>query len=221
MALTKYNFNSFDVTPVAGRGLAFDADADGFTTATPGAMTLIKTTTLSSAATSISFVNGASDVVLDGTYNTYLFKFINIHPANDDVFFEFNGSDDTSSHAYNITKTTTNFSAEHNEGDSTAQLGYVAGDDLAQGTGYQRLLNGIGNDNDGSCAGELFLFSPASTTFVKHFIARIPGHRHSSAALDSYVAGYFNTTAAITALDFKMSGGNIDLGTIKMYGISK
>ena len=221
MALTKYNFNSFDVTPVASRGLAFDADADGFTTATPGAMTLIKTNTLSSAATSISFVNGTSDVVLDGTYNTYLFKFINIHPENDDVFFEFNGSDDTSSHAYNITKTSSVFAAEHNEGDSVAQLAYSTGDDLAQATGYQRLFNGVGNDNDGSCVGELFLFSPADTTFVKHFIARISGHRHSSAAHDSYVAGYFNTTAAITALDFKMSGGDIDAGTIKMYGLAK
>ena len=221
MALTKYNFNSFDVTPVASNAFAFDGDADGLATAGAGAMNLIKTNTLSSAATSISFVNGTSDVVLDGTYNTYMFKFINIHPASDDVFFEFNGSDDTSSHAYNITKTSTVFATEHNEGDSVNQLAASTGDDLAQATGYQRLFNGIGNDNDGSCVGELFLFSPANTTFVKHFIARIPGHRHSSAALDSYVAGYFNTTAAITALDFKMSSGNIDSGVIKMYGLSK
>ena len=183
-----------------------------------GAMVLIKTLTASSSA-NLAFVNGASSVVLDNTYSTYIFKFINIHPATDDVFFQFNGSDDNSSHAYNITKTTTNFSAEHNEGDSVAQLGYQAGDDLAQGTGYQRLFNGVGNDNDGSLSGELFLFSPANTTFVKHFMARVGGHRHSSAALDSYVAGYFNTTAAITALNFQMTSGNIDSGIIKLYGI--
>ena len=207
MALVKYNNNS--ISAVTTTGL------------TSGDMVLIKEQTLSSSASSISFVNGASDVVLDGTYNTYLFKFINIHPENDDVFFEFNGSDDTSSHAYNITKTSSVFATEHNEGDSVAQLAYSTGDDLAQATGYQRLFNGVGNDNDGSCVGELFLFSPANTTFVKHFIARIPGHRHSSAAHDSYVAGYFNTTAAITALDFKMSGGDIDAGTIKLYGLNK
>lgn len=183
-----------------------------------GAMVLIKTLTASSSA-NLAFVNGASSVVLDGTYPTYMFKFINIHPATDDVFFQFNGSDDNSSHAYNITKTTTNFSAEHNEGDSVNQTGYVSGDDLAQATGYQRLFNGIGNDNDGSLSGELFLFSPANTTFVKHFMARVGGHRHSSAALDSYVAGYFNTTAAITALNFQMTSGNIDSGIIKLYGI--
>ena len=183
-----------------------------------GAMTLIKTLTASSSA-NLSFVNGASSVVLDSTYKEYVFKFINIHPANDDVFFQFNGSDDTSSHSYDIIKTTTNFSAEHNEGNSVAQLGYVAGDDIAQATGYQRLFNGVGNDNDSSLIGTLHLFDPSNTTFVKHFMARVGGHRHSSATLDTYIAGYFNTTAAITALNFQMSGGNIDAGTIKMYGI--
>ena len=180
-----------------------------------GAWTLLSTTTASSSA-NLAITSG-----IDSTYNEYIFKFINIHPATDDVFFQFNGSDDTSSHSYNITKTTTNFSAEHNEGDSTAQVGYVTGDDLAQGTGYQRLFNGVGNDNDGSLSGELYLFNPSSTTFVTHFMARVAGHRHSSAALDNYTAGYFDTTAAITALDFKMSSGNIDSGVIKMYGVTK
>ena len=179
-----------------------------------GAWTLLSTTTASSSA-NLAITSG-----IDSTYNEYIFKFINIHPATDDVFFQFNGSDDTSSHSYNITKTTTNFSAEHNEGDSTAQVGYVTGDDLAQGTGYQRLFNGVGNDNDGSLSGELYLFNPSSTTYVTHFMARVGGHRHSSAALDSYVSGYFNTTAAITALNFQMTSGNIDSGVIKLYGVS-
>ena len=179
-----------------------------------GAWTLLSTTTASSSA-NLAITSG-----IDSTYNEYIFKFINIHPATDDVFFQFNGSDDTSSHSYNITKTTTNFSAEHNEGDSTAQVGYVTGDDVAQGTGYQRLFNGVGNDNDGSLSGELYLFNPSSTTYVTHFMARVGGHRHSSAALDSYVSGYFNTTAAITALNFQMSSGNIDSGVIKLYGVS-
>ena len=203
MALVKYNNNSLsNVTAAAGLGSS-------------GSMNLLTTNTISSGVSSSSFTSS-----IDSTYDSYLFKFINIHPASDDVFFEFNGSDDTSSHSYNITKTTTNFSAEHNEGDSTAQVGYVTGDDLAQGTGYQRLFNGVGNDNDGSLSGELYLFNPSSTTYVTHFMARVGGHRHSSAALDSYVSGYFNTTAAITALNFQMSSGNIDSGVIKLYGDS-
>ena len=216
MALSKFEYNSFNVTPVASNAFAFNSTPNGLTTASSGAMNLITTNTISSGVSSSSFTSS-----IDSTYDSYLFKFINIHPASDDVFFEFNGSDDTSSHSYNITKTSVAFAAEHNEGDTVNQVQQTTGDDLAQGTGYQRLFNGVGNDNDGSLSGELYLFSPSSTTFVKHFIARVAGHRHSSAANDSYVAGYFNTTAAITALDFKMSSGNIDSGVIKMYGITK
>ena len=77
MALTKFNYNSFDVTPAASNALAFNSDADGFTTASPGAMTLIKSVTASADA-NISFVDGTSDVVLDSTYDTYLIKFIKL-----------------------------------------------------------------------------------------------------------------------------------------------
>ena len=33
------------------------------------------------------------------------------------------------------------------------------------------------------------------------------------------VAGYFNTTSAITGIQFKFSAGVIESGTIKLYGI--
>ena len=78
MAISKFNYNSFNVTPVAGNALSFNSDADGFTTQGSSSMVLIKTLTASSDA-NLSFVNGASSVVLDDTYPVYLFKFINIH----------------------------------------------------------------------------------------------------------------------------------------------
>ena len=34
-----------------------------------------------------------------------------------------------------------------------------------------------------------------------------------------HVSGYFNLTAAIDEIQFKMSSGNIDSGIIKLYGI--
>ena len=37
--------------------------------------------------------------------------------------------------------------------------------------------------------------------------------------LDNFIAGYINTTAAITQIDFKFNSGNIDAGKIKMYGV--
>ena len=78
-----------------------------------GAMVLIKTLTADDSAT-LSFVNGASDVVFDGTYKEYLFTFNDIHPASVS-YFSVNFSDDTSSHSYNLTKTTSHFRSYHND----------------------------------------------------------------------------------------------------------
>ena len=221
MALTKFNFNSFDLTSAASKGLAFNSSANGFETAAEGSMTLIKTLTASSSST-ISFVNGSSDVVLDNTFPVYMFKYINIHTNSDQVDLTFNGSDDTSSHSYDVTKTSSYFEGGfHTEGDEAAEQSYLSANDLAQGTGFQPLGSGLGSSNDENCNGELFLFNPSSTTFVKHFIART-AHNYRTGlpgAVDHFIAGYFNTTSAITAIQFKMESGNIDAGTFKLYGI--
>ena len=182
-----------------------------------GAMTLIKTLTASSSAT-LSFVDGTDGVVLDGTYDSYVFKFINIHPATNDTHFQFNGSTDSGSN-YNVTKTTTYFNAYHNEADSATSLTYDAGADLAQSTAFQGIGFGVGNDADQSLSGTLQLFNPSSTTFVKHFISDCNFSMHADYTWNGYIAGYFNTTSAIDAIRFQMNGGNIDSGVIKLYGI--
>ena len=188
--------------------------------AVPGAaesLTHIKTLTASSSST-LSFVDGSSDVVLDNTYPIYLFKIINTHPATDGQKITFQGSTNTGS-SYGVTATTTAFDAEHSEGDANS-FSYNTSSDLAQGTGFQPLsLNNIGNDNDQSASGELFLFNPSSTTFVKHFIYTGSSLNNGDYLSNDFVAGYFNTTSAIDAIQFKMESGNIDAGTIKLYGI--
>ena len=222
MALTKFNYNSFDLTTAASSGLAFNSNANGFETSSAGSMTLIKTLTASSSGT-LSFVNGSSDVVLDNTYPVYLFKVFNAHPSDtsNQGGFVFNGSDDTSSHSYDITKTTSFVRAYHFESDSAASLDYTTGNDLAQSTAFQRLTHDddIGDDADSGCSGKLYLFNPSSTTFVKHFMSRFNGMSSNAFTHDSHMAGYFNTTSAITAIQFKFASGNIDAGTIKLYGI--
>ena len=177
-----------------------------------GAWNFIKKIT-ASGDSDIAFVDGTDDVVLDSTYKTYVFTFNNIHPETDDKFFQFNGSDDATSHTYDITKTTTFFEA------APTSLGYTASFDLAESGDDQRLFNGIGNSNDQSASGELWLYNPSSTTFVKHFKGRIMGNRYNDTAQDNYIAGYFNTTAAITAINFQHSSGDTDAGKIKLYGI--
>jgi hypothetical protein len=149
-----------------------------------------------------------------------MFKFFNIHPSASAGDFQFNGSTDSGSN-YNITKTTTTFEAGHSEGDSFALVQYNTATDLAQSTGYAELATDLGSSDDHGASGTLFLFSPSNTTFVKNFIG-ILNHTHSSnASYNEFMGGYFNTTSAIDAIDFKMSTGNIDSGVIKMYGLSK
>ena len=183
-----------------------------------GKMTLIKTLTASSSAT-LSFVDGADSVVLDDTYDEYVFKFINIHPATNDVEWSFQGSINTGS-SYGVSITSTAFDTYHNEADSAAALGYQTAQDLANSTNYQIFQQDYGNDNDQSGVGTLHLYNPSSTTFVKHFMSVSQNYHHSDYSINCFRAGYFNTTSAIDAIQFKFSSGNIDSGVIKLYGIS-
>jgi hypothetical protein len=178
-----------------------------------GGMKLISTQTASNSA-SISFTTG-----IDSTYKEYQFWFIDIHPRTDNVRIEFNLSTDGGSN-YNVTKTTTVFSTQHNEADTYTSLVYSGGRDLAQSTSYQA-LNGDGevsSDSDHGFNGSLTLFNPASTTYVKHFISTNNYTEASDYTINSFVAGYGNTTSAINAIRFQAGSGNID-GTILMYGI--
>ena len=218
MAISKFNYNSFNVTPVASKAIAFNADADGFTTATATALTHIKTITASADAT-VSFVNGVSDVVLDGTYPVYKFKFINIHPATAGSILKVNFSDDTSSHAYNLSKQTTHFYARHDEDGSDGSLVYSTSSDLSNSTSDQEIVLNTNNNNNSSASGELTLFSPASTTFIKHFMTKNNSDGESSRCYTTYADGYVNTAAAVTAVQFTYGGANIDAGTFKLYGI--
>ena len=186
-----------------------------------GAWNFITKQTASSSST-ISFTSG-----IDSTYKTYVFTFNNIHPQNDAIAWSFNGSTDTGSN-YNVTKTTTMYSALHAENDSEAGVGYRSVEDLAQSTAFQDMTYtagaGVSNDSDNGVVGELHLFSPSDTTFVKHFMIRTQVMHDSGSgnifSMDTYTAGYFNTTSAVDAIQFKFGSGAIDTGDICLYGIS-
>ena len=166
-----------------------------------------------SASASISFTSG-----LTSTYKAYKFVFVNMHPATDDIQFQFNMSTDSGSN-YNVTKTSTFFSAVHGEGGASGTVSYQTTLDLAQSTGFQEIGYAGGNDNDQNLAGTLTLFNPASTTYVKHFISTSNNISSGDFTVNNFSAGYGNTTSAINAVRFQMSSGNIDAGTIYMYGI--
>ena len=200
MELVKYNNNSISSVT------ALDSIASG-------SLVLLATNTITSGVSSSSFTSN-----IDSTYDTYLFKFINIHPATDSQHLQVNFRDGSS--AFDATKTTTSWYAYHGESGGT-DLTYLTGLDLAQSTSYQSISGTVGNLNDESFSGEMFLFSPSSTTFVKHFIVRGNTYSQNDLTADMYFAGYCNVTAAIDGVDFKFGSGNIDSGVIKMFGLSK
>jgi len=211
MALSKLAANSFDLT-----------DNYALTGTVTGAVStqklfLIKNIDASSSGT-VDFVNGSSSVVLDNTYKTYLFRIINVHPSTNSGGFAVNFSIDTGSN-YNVTKTTTSFVAQHAEANNVAELAYGSGYDLAQSTSDQEITQNIYATDDNSGCGNLYLFNPSSTTFVKHFISETGSMFANARAWHNFVAGYCNTTSAIDAVRFKFDTGNIDSGRIALYGI--
>jgi hypothetical protein len=195
------------------------ADAGAFSVGL-GAQVLIKTLTASNSGT-LSFVHGASGVVLDSTYPIYKFEFTNIHPSGSGsefmVGFRDGGTD------YDANNTTSMWYVYHMENDSSTTLDYNSSEDNANVNGFQKLTGAaqIGTDNDESASGSMFLFNPSSTVFVKHFISRVnyvsdDGTTHF---VSNHVAGYVNVTAAIDAVQFKLDTNNISTGIIKLYGI--
>jgi hypothetical protein len=176
-----------------------------------GAMNLISEQT-ASASSSIDFTSG-----IDSTYPIYKFEFINIHLATDNGEWGVNFTTDGTN--FNVPKTTTYFYANHFESDSSTALAYTTSRDLAQGTGTQQLAADVGTDNDQSTSGYMHLFNPSSTTFVKHFISNTNYSHSADITINAYVGGYGNTTSAITGVRFSAISGNIDSGTIKLYGI--
>jgi len=214
VAISKANFNSFNVTPTASKFITFNSSNNGLAADdVGGALQLISTQTASDSST-ISFTSG-----LDSTYKEYIFKFYNVHPdGGTGRHFSFQGSTDSGS-SYGINITSSFFQTDHNEADSTANLSYEGGKDLAQSTDFQRVLSSITANADDSGSGTLHLFDPSNTTFVKHFIAT--GTLVANAYVNSnYVAGYLNTTSAIDAIQFKFDSGNIESGVIKLYGVN-
>ena len=175
-----------------------------------GAQVLISSQTASDSA-SISFTSG-----IDSTYKEYVFEFFDINPATDQAHFQFQVNAAAGS-GYNETITSSAFRAFHTEADATG-FGYNTGNDQVQGTAFQVLGDYIGNGADESLAGELHLFNPSNTTYVKHFYATTNFYRYVDRTDNHFYAGYINTTSAIDEIQFKMSSGNFD-GKIKMYGV--
>ena len=199
----------------SGGNTIFTSDGAGtlssVNSALQGSMVFISSQTASSIE-SISFTQG-----IDSTYDEYVFFLVNIHPSANGYTLRFQGSIDGGSNFTNMT--TTSFYAYHSESGGSTNLTYYAAGDVANGTPTQ-ITYTIGNENDECLSGEMHLFAPSSTTYAKHFYARTSAYGDTNEEWDVYTAGYLNTTTAIDSVKFDMSSGNIDAGTIYLYGVN-
>jgi hypothetical protein len=207
--------NSFTTSGVITSSAVNNTSLGNITDLTLGGSLILLSEQTASADSSISFTSG-----IDSTYDEYWFIFNNIHLQTDNANFIFNGSTDSGS-TYSVVKTTTYFDSIHREDDAGGSIQYQTNFDFAQATNDQPLHRNMDADNDSCCSGILKIFNPSSTTYVKHFFYR-GNHTFNSTpqhSMDTFVAGYFNTTSAVNGFRFKANGGNIDDGTIQLFGV--
>ena len=178
-----------------------------------GIPTLITTNTITSSADSTAFTSG-----IDSTYDEYMFVWTDVHPSNDGptLGFQVNASGQS---GYNEAISSTFWSADLNEAGGGGSINYGASWDMGNETTTQYVNAAVDNDTDSSTSGILHLFSPADTTFVKHFYSRSHSVYNATTAQTDFVSGYVNVAAAIVAVEWKFSLGTIDSGVFQMFGI--
>ena len=204
--------NSFTTSGVITSSAVNNTTISGITDLSLGGSLILISESTASASSSISFTSG-----IDSTYDEYWFVFNSIHPQTDQKDLQVGFRDGESD--YDAVKTTSYFETIHDEADTSTSLAYQTGLDTAQGTGFQTILRFIGNDNDHSASGIMKLYNPSSTTFVKHFVAVGSSVTGGDYANNHFIGGYVNTTTAIDGVQFKFNSGNIDAGTIQMFGV--
>lgn len=214
-AITRGFANNIGSSGILGAG-AFNDASLGSITEMPGVVTmnLLSTTTISSDATVSITAN------IDSTYNQYWFLFTNIHPEENDRHLKMQVSTNGGS-SYGVSTTNTNWRAAHKEDGSFTFFGEITGNSVAQSTSSFIINEGMGNPNDGSCSGFLKLFSPSGTTHMKHYETEFSSMNFQSPpqTVHYFTSGQFETTSAINAVQFTASSGNLDSGTIKLYGV--
>ena len=184
-----------------------------------GSLVLLSTFTSDGSDANATFDN----TIITDTYSEYVFIVNSLHPETNAKYLGFSPSIDNGSN-YNLTNTSTMFFAYHREdnGGSTA-LEYGSGQDTHNGANV--LISGdTGNEADECVSGIFKLYNPSSTAFVKHFVGQMNSSDGGSgtATYDfaAYSAGYINTTSAVNNIKFTFNSGEIQGGTIQVFGVS-
>ena len=209
--------DSIGVNTVKDKGgnILWTSDGAGNVSNVNAALTgneILLTTNTFTSASSSEFTSK-----IDSTYDVYIFRMYDINPSANLSELRFQPSSNLGM-SYGMNITSTAWHAYNHETSGAEGLEYQTGQDLAETPDPQQLCNGLGNLADESLAGEIYLYAPSSTTYMKHFQSRVQFYQGSDYSEDFFIAGYINSTLAVNAIQFTMDSGTFD-GTIKMYGL--
>jgi len=205
-------------TTVASTGIDL-SDTFAFTgtvTGTPSNLVLIKTITISDD-TSISFVNGANNVVLDNTYKVYKIIGTGIRVSEQDaVDMRFGVSVDSGSN-YNVTKRGQGI--KNNRGASDNNYSNTIYGHTGVTANYSFLNSLDGNEALNQANFEMTIFDPSSTVTYKFMRVQGSFRRTGGYTEMSDVVIQSETTSAINAIRIDLASSNMDLGTMSLYGV--
>ena len=184
-----------------------------------GAWNLIKTLTSDGSDSDFQFIHGTSDVTFDTTYDQYIFIWNNIHPQTDEKSFMINFSIDGGSN-WNVSKVTTHWGAYHYFSGYATQARHYSGGRDVNGTGdIYTTDNKIGNGNEDSGSGYMYVYAPGDTTFKKRFFSK--SNSHPGWGNETWFnSGFLETASAVDGVIFKFASGEIQGGSISLYGIT-
>jgi len=180
-----------------------------------GGLIFIKKITASNDA-SISFQNGSSAVVIDGTYDNYVIKFSNVRPADQNKTFTAQIYTGGTIRTSNYGTTTAIFNG--------AQGGVSNGTDFQDNPNNLLVMGNINNQSEKGLAGELKFSTPTDTSqfFTATYQAGVT-YDGAYGRVKSYIGtgGFKTSGTAMDGILFQFDSGNIAEGIFTLYGMVK
>ena len=208
---------AIDKIQAEGINLADTFAFTGTVSGTPSNLVLIKTISISDDTT-VSFVNGANDVVFDSTYKVYKVFGTSLNVRDQDsVQVGFKASLDGGSN-YNVTKRIVGLKNNiGGSGDTNFQSNAYSSPDQT-GLGVFS-LNIDGDQVENTIDFEMTIYNPAKTSGFKYMRVQSNFRRTGGYGEMSDVAQMISTNSAINAFQIGLSASNIDTGFISLYGV--
>ena len=197
-----------------------------------GGWNLLKTQTVTagSSVSAVDFIHGTSSVVFDSTYEAYLIMYTMVHPSVQKPEFQWapgDGDFTDDKHSANFIMRSNNTESDVDGGGDPSNISIVVGyDDTHHSnskTAAEVVVMNVGNGNDQSCSGQIYITDAGETDTWKVFLADGIGDSmgYNDEMESSHAGGMIRQTGAIDRFRFNFSSGNIDVGLFSLYGFSK